>query len=71
MIMCCLEGDVCEKIFDQLRFGPGDPNSGMPCVLSAFDQGLLCVAEDEVGVVAFDESTDKITVSQFFQRVQN
>jgi hypothetical protein len=57
--MCCFEGDV-------FRLRPGGSNIGKPCVLPAFDQGLFCVAEDEVDVIAFDESTDKITVPQFF-----
>jgi hypothetical protein len=65
IIMCCLEGDVCEKIFYQLRLGPRGPNISKPCVLPAFDQGLFCVGEDEVGVIAFDECTHQVTVSQF------
>src|SRR3984885_7440772 len=66
IIMCCFEGDVCEKIFDQFRLGPGGPNIGKSCVLPAFDQGPFGVAEDEVGVIAFDQSTHKVTISQFF-----
>jgi hypothetical protein len=65
MIMCCFEGDVFEKIFDQLRLGPGGTNISESCVLPTFDQGLFCVAENEVGVIAFDQSTHQVTVSQF------
>src|ERR1700733_15950082 len=46
IIMCCFEGDICEKKFDQLRFGPGGPDIGKSCVLPAFEQGLFSVAED-------------------------
>jgi hypothetical protein len=70
MIMCCFEGDVCEKIVDQLRLGPGGPNISESRVLPAFDQRLFCVAEDEVDVIAFNQRTDKVTVSQFFERAQ-
>jgi hypothetical protein len=64
--MGCLEGDVCKKIFDQFRLGPRGADIGESCVLPAFDQGLFCVAEDEVAVIGFAKSADKVTVSQFF-----
>jgi hypothetical protein len=64
------EGDVCEKISDQFSLRPGGPNIGKSCALPAFDQGLFSVADDEIGVIAFDESADKVTISQFFQRAQ-
>jgi hypothetical protein len=66
IINCCFEGDVCQKILDEFRLGPGGPNIGKSCVLPALDQDLFCVAEDEVGVIAFDQSTHQVTVSQFF-----
>jgi hypothetical protein len=71
MIMRCFEGDVCAKIFDQLRLGPRGTNVSKSCVLTAFDQGLFGVAEDEVAVVVVDELADKATGPQFFYRALN